>query len=180
MHRLDFLRALIGTPALLTLPPLELLPPDAQDRLAWMQDHYHILAYDGFVRGCQLHQDAQVIRRMEDHDELDLVRAYDNAHDPEAVAVYWQGYKLGYLAMGTSIVVDMKPKAKRHDSLHVRIPRSLKARLRTRSASNDRSMTQDMIDALEEKLASEDTDLKTGPGWAPNGYRTTWGRWSAS
>ncbi len=55
MHRLDFLRALIGTPALLTLPPLELLPPDAQDRLAWTHDRHHIFAYDGFVRGFQHH-----------------------------------------------------------------------------------------------------------------------------
>lgn len=99
MHRFDFLRALIGTPVLLTLPPLELLPPDAQDWLAWTQDCHYVFAYDGFVRGFQHHQGAQVIRRMKDHDELDLVREYDNAHDPEAVAVYWQGYKLGYLAM---------------------------------------------------------------------------------
>lgn len=99
MDRLTFLRSLLGSPALLTLPPLESLPPDERDRLAWAADAHRIFVYDGFVRGFQYHQGAQVIQRMQDHDVLDLVREHDNEHDPEAVAVYWQGHKLGYLAM---------------------------------------------------------------------------------
>jgi len=34
MHRLTFLRTLLGSPALLTLPPFELLSASEQDRLA--------------------------------------------------------------------------------------------------------------------------------------------------
>lgn len=36
---------------------------------------------------------------MKYHDDLDLVREYENEHDPNAVAVYWRGHKLGYLSM---------------------------------------------------------------------------------
>lgn len=99
MDRLTFLRSLLGTPALLTLPPWELLPPEDHDRMAWTKECTHVFVYDGFVRGFQHHQGAQVIGFMKEHDDLDLVREYDNAHDPDAVAVYWQGHKLGYLAM---------------------------------------------------------------------------------
>lgn len=99
MHRLAFLRTLLGSPALLTLPPLELLGTAEQDRLAWTKDCHQLFVYDGFVRGFQYHAGPQVIGQMKAHDELDLVREYDNEHDPDAVSVYWNGEKLGYLAM---------------------------------------------------------------------------------
>lgn len=99
MDRLAFLRSLLGSPALLTLPPLELLPPEEQDRMAWAKHCHHIFVYDGFVRGFQYHQGAEVIHRIQEHDDLDLLREYDNQHDPDAVAIYWQGHKLGYLPM---------------------------------------------------------------------------------
>ncbi|HRF82462.1 MAG TPA: HIRAN domain-containing protein, partial [Flavobacteriales bacterium] len=99
MHRLTFLRTLLGSPALLTLPPFELLGSEEQDRLAWTQDCHQLFVYDGFVRGFQYHAGSRVIGQMKAHDELDLVREYDNEHDPDAVAVYWNGEKLGYLAM---------------------------------------------------------------------------------
>lgn len=99
MDRPTFLRSLFGSTALLTLPPLELLPEDDQDRMAWTKDCHHIFVYDGFIRGLQYHEGPRVIARIKEHDDLDLVREYDNAHDPDAVAVYWQGNKLGYLAM---------------------------------------------------------------------------------
>lgn len=99
MDRLTFLRSLLGSPALLTLPPLELLSPTEQDRMAWTQDCNHVFVYDGFVAGFRYYQGPQVIQRITEHDDLDLVREYDNPHDPDAVAIYWQGHKLGYLPM---------------------------------------------------------------------------------
>lgn len=100
MDRLTFLRSLLGGTTLLTLPPLELLAPEEQDRLAWTKDAHPIFMYDAFVRGFRYHEGPQVIQRIQEHDDLDLVRERDNAHDPDAVAVYWQGHKLGYLPMG--------------------------------------------------------------------------------
>ena len=55
--------------------------------------------YDGFVRGFQYHAGPQLISGMKAQDALDLVREIDNEHDPDAVAVYWEGHKLGCLAM---------------------------------------------------------------------------------
>ena len=103
MDRLTFLRSLLGGTTLLTLPPLELLAPEEQDRLAWTKDAHPIFMYDAFVRGFRYHEGPQVIQRIKEHDDLDLVRERDNAHDPDAVAVYWQGHKLGYLPMGENI-----------------------------------------------------------------------------
>ena len=100
MDRLTFLRNLIGGTGLLTLPPLELLSAEEQDRMAWARECHRIFVYDGFVRGFQFHEGERVIGRMKAHDDLDLVREHANEHDPDAVAVYWQGNKLGYLAMG--------------------------------------------------------------------------------
>lgn len=55
--------------------------------------------YDGFVRGFQYHSGGQAVAQMKDHDDLDMVREYGKEHDPDAVAVYWQAHKLGYLSM---------------------------------------------------------------------------------
>ncbi len=100
MDRLTFLRSLLGNTALLTLPPWDLLSPADQDRLAWTKSCHTLFVYDGFVRGFRYYEGPHLLARMQAHDELDLVREYDNEHDPEAVAVHWQGHKLGYLPMG--------------------------------------------------------------------------------
>ena len=105
MDRLTFLRSLLGSTSLLTVPPLELFAPEEQDRLAWTKEAHRIFIYDAFVRGFRHHQGPEVLPRIKDHDDLDLVREYDNAHDPDAVAIYWEGHKLGYLPMGENPVL---------------------------------------------------------------------------
>lgn len=105
MDRPTFLRTLLGSTALLTLPPWELLPPAEQDRLAWTQECHHLFLYDCHVRGFSHYDGAQVIARMRDRDELDLVREHANEHDPNAVSIHWQGHKLGYLPMGENIAL---------------------------------------------------------------------------
>ncbi len=99
MDRLAFLKSMLGNAALLTLPPLELLPKEDQDRLAWTSDCHLIFIYDTYIRGIQHHQGPALINNIHEHDILDLVREYDNEHDVNAVAVYWEGNKLGYLPM---------------------------------------------------------------------------------
>jgi len=99
MDRLAFLKSMLGNAALLTLPPLELLPKEEQDRLAWTTNCHGIFIYDTYIRGFQYHQGPKLIKKIRAEDALDLVREYDNEHDTNAVAVYWEGHKLGYLPM---------------------------------------------------------------------------------
>lgn len=100
MDRLTFLRSMLGSSALLTLPPLHLLEAEEQDRLAWTKDCHQLFLYDCYVRGVQYHAGGALIGQLKEEDELDLVREYGNEHDPDAVAVHWQGHKMGYLPMG--------------------------------------------------------------------------------
>lgn len=104
MDRTTFLRSLLGSTALLTVPPLELFP-EQQDRLAWSKDCHHLFLYDCFVRGFRHYEGPKLIGHMKDHEDLDLLREYTNEHDPNAVSVYWQGHKLGYLPMGENIAL---------------------------------------------------------------------------
>ncbi|MDX9751576.1 MAG: HIRAN domain-containing protein [Flavobacteriales bacterium] len=103
MDRLTFLRSMLGNAALLTLPPLEILSPEAQDRLDWTREANLIFVFDAYVRGFQYHDGQRLLPRIKDLDPLDLVREYDNQHDANAVAVYWEGHKLGYLPMGENV-----------------------------------------------------------------------------
>ncbi|MCB0774204.1 MAG: HIRAN domain-containing protein [Flavobacteriales bacterium] len=103
MDRITFLKRLMGGTALLTLPPWTLLSAKEQDRLAWTKDSHSVFVFDSFVRGFQYHDGAKVIHRMKAQDPLDLVREHGNEHDSNAVAVYWEGHKLGYLPMGENI-----------------------------------------------------------------------------
>lgn len=99
MDRLSFLRNLLGSAALLTLPPRELLAEHQPGLLDWTEECELLHAWDGYVKGFRFHEGPQVLAQIKDEDDLDLVREYDNEHDPDAVAVYWQGHKLGYLPM---------------------------------------------------------------------------------
>jgi hypothetical protein len=105
MDRLTFLRHLLGGTALLTLPPLDLLPKPEQDLLAWTKDGHRLFLYDCHVRGFRFHQGPQLLGRFREDDPLDLVREYGNAHDENAVAVYWEGQHIGYLPMNENVVL---------------------------------------------------------------------------
>jgi len=103
MDRLTFLRGMLGNTALLTLPPLDLLAAPDKDRLAWTTDANLIFVFDDYVRGFAHYNGPTLINKIKDLDPLDLVREYDNEHDVNAVAVYWEGQKLGYLPMGENV-----------------------------------------------------------------------------
>lgn len=103
MDRATFLKRLLGSTALLTLPPWSMLEAKDRDRLAWTRECNTVFVFDSFVRGFQYHDGAKVIHRMKAHDPLDLVREHHNEHDVNAVAVYWEGHKLGFLPMGENI-----------------------------------------------------------------------------
>lgn len=103
MDRLTFLRSMLGNTALLTLPPLELLSAPEQDRLAWTKESHQFFVFDTYVRGFNYYEGPKLLSTIKDLDPLDLVREYDNEHDANAVAVYWEGQKMGYLPMGENV-----------------------------------------------------------------------------
>lgn len=56
-----------------------------------------ILVQSSPLAGYQYHAAAQVWPQLKVGDTLQLAREPDNAHDPNAVRVLWQGQQLGYL-----------------------------------------------------------------------------------
>lgn len=72
---------------------------------AWAQQ-MRILVQRSPLAGFSFHDGEQVWEQLRVGDELALVREPDNAHDPRAVRVEWQGRKLGYLPRAENRVVS--------------------------------------------------------------------------
>lgn len=49
------------------------------------------------IKGFQHWDGALVLKYIEVGDQLDLVREADNPYDPQAIAIYFKGTKLGYV-----------------------------------------------------------------------------------
>ncbi len=61
------------------------------------QTSARILVQSSPLAGFQFYAGKSLWDRMKLGDALTLVREPDNAHDPRAVRVEWQGHKLGYV-----------------------------------------------------------------------------------
>lgn len=64
------------------------------------QKFFMIQIFEGYIAGYQFHQGMEAETYMNRGDELSLCREKDNPHDPWAVAIYFQEWKLGYLPQG--------------------------------------------------------------------------------
>jgi len=65
---------------------------------AWVAaQQVRLLVQSTPLAGFNYHQAPEVWQRMRVGDTLQLAREPDNAHDPKAICVSWQGYKLGYV-----------------------------------------------------------------------------------
>jgi hypothetical protein len=64
---------------------------------AHAQSDARILVQSSPLAGFQFYAGKALWDRMKLGDALTLVREPDNAHDPRAVRVEWQGHKLGYV-----------------------------------------------------------------------------------
>lgn len=60
--------------------------------------------YDNYIRGLQYYDYKGLKAQIKPGDELTLQRDTENLHDSFAVAVYWQGQKIGYLPAYENIV----------------------------------------------------------------------------
>jgi hypothetical protein len=67
-----------------------------------------------YIRGFKYYHGKKVLPLMKAGDTLDLVREPNNPYDPQAIAIYWQGQKLGYVAMesneGVAMILDYELK----------------------------------------------------------------------
>jgi hypothetical protein len=61
------------------------------------QESVRLLVQNSPLAGFRHHAAAGVWRELRVGDRLELAREPHNAHDPNAVAVHWQGRKLGYV-----------------------------------------------------------------------------------
>ena len=61
------------------------------------QSDARILVQSSPLAGFQFHEGKALWAQMKVGDALTLVREPDNAYDPRAVRVEWQGHKLGYV-----------------------------------------------------------------------------------
>lgn len=64
---------------------------------AHSQTSARILVQSSPLAGFQFHEGKALWDEMQVGDALTLVREPDNAYDPRAVRVEWQGHKLGYV-----------------------------------------------------------------------------------
>ena len=72
------------------------------------------------LAGFRHHCAPQVWTALHGQDLLSLAREEQNPYDPDAVALYWRGYKLGYLPKGENFLVARLLDADRSHSARVR------------------------------------------------------------
>ncbi|HEX4985820.1 MAG TPA: HIRAN domain-containing protein [Burkholderiales bacterium] len=84
-----------------------------------------ILVQNSPVAGFQFHEGKRLWAQMQVGDELTLVREPDNAYDPRAVRVDWNGHKLGYVPKAQNEAVARQlDRGNRLEARIVRLNRS--------------------------------------------------------
>lgn len=92
MNRAEFLKTLgLGVTGLV-------LPPS-------LVSNHAVKIYDNYLRGTAHYHAEKLLSVIKEGDELQLKREPDNAYDSFAIAVYFQGYKLGYIPAYENIVL---------------------------------------------------------------------------
>ena len=83
------------------------------------------------LAGFRHHQAPALLRALRPGSTLTLAAEAENPHDPDAVAVFWHGYKLGYIPSGENLVAARLLARRRNLSARIR-------RLRPRAERNQR------------------------------------------
>ncbi len=92
MNRIDFIKSL-GLASTGLILPTNLLGKSL------------VKIYDNYIRGVQYYQYSRVKELLKEGDTLLLKHERENIYDTFAVEVYYQEYKLGYLAAYENIVI---------------------------------------------------------------------------
>ncbi len=93
MNRLEFLTKCLQSGLLLTMP--EILKEN---------EFSFIPIYDDFVAGFQYYKGMDLIHSIGAGQSLDLVREPENRYDNQAIAIYWEGQKLGFMPQCNNLI----------------------------------------------------------------------------
>jgi hypothetical protein len=89
MKRKEFLKQIISFAPILVTPSIH--------AISSVSKSYVYLLHD-FIRGFQYYKGEALFENLKEEDALELVREYDNKYDRYAIAIYWNGHKLGFVA----------------------------------------------------------------------------------
>ena len=97
MNRIEFLRSFMGSGLLLTLPA-SVFAETPEDPF------FYVPIYDDFVAGFQYYDGMNLVAGMAAEQPLDLVREPENEYDNQAIAIYWEGQKLGFMPSRDNLI----------------------------------------------------------------------------
>ena len=89
MKRKDFLKQLVSFAPLMVNPSLAVFSKSSNTIIYLLHD---------FIRGFQYYDGDEVFESLKEGESLELIRDFDNKFDRYAIAIYWNGHKLGYVA----------------------------------------------------------------------------------
>lgn len=95
MQRRDFVKMLFGLPFVELVKSRPVQPPPCPPALL----------LETPVVGFQYYEGVRLWPRLNLGDPVTLVREPDNPHDAKAIALYWQGEKLGYIPRCDNAVI---------------------------------------------------------------------------
>jgi hypothetical protein len=85
MKRLEFIKGLFAASGMAVLPSVD------------FKQYQKIYLHQSFVRGFQYYMGQELIDNMKQGEILELVREPENKYDESAIALYYQGHKIGYI-----------------------------------------------------------------------------------
>lgn len=105
MLRRKFIKNILGLGTLLSVPVFTFLGVSAKQRSNPESNTIEIPVYDCYIRGMHYYEGKDHLERIKPGDELDLIRQPENEHDTNAIEVFWDGYKMGYLPREDNLVL---------------------------------------------------------------------------
>lgn len=95
MNRSAFLKNLIGLFGISALPP------------KMVKQYRKIYLLQSFVRGFRFYEGPKIIHEINKSGLLELVREPDNQYDPCAIALHFNGKKIGFLPMESNEMLSI-------------------------------------------------------------------------
>jgi hypothetical protein len=86
MLRFDFIKSMFGMGALAALNPYTLLP-----------EKQAVTLLETGIAGFQYYEGPVLLKVMNKHDELRLLREPENKYDASAIAIYYRNQKIGFI-----------------------------------------------------------------------------------
>jgi hypothetical protein len=101
MNRIDFLKQFFNTGLLLTAPRLV----NAATEHVVAKEYDEVVIYSAYIAGFGFYKGLELLPNMKKGDTLDLVREPKNRYDVNAIAVYWQCQKIGFMPRVDNLIL---------------------------------------------------------------------------